>query len=75
MLTRLQVNREKQEQENDKVRETIKYLRDENSDVTSQNNQQKEQFMEQIHELENKLTEYRLKFEYAQKQLMQPSNG
>jgi len=75
VLARLHANREKQEQENDKVRETIKYLRDENTEVTSQNNQQKEQFMEQIHELENKLTEYRLKFEYAQKQLVQTSNG
>ena len=75
VLARLHANREKQEQENDKVRETIKYLRDENTEITSQNSQQKEQFMDQIHELENKLTEYRLKFEYAQKQLVQTSNG
>jgi len=75
MLTRLQVNREKQEQENDKVRETIKDLRDENSEIVSENNKKQEQYVEQIHELESKLTEYRLKFEYAQKQLMQPSNG
>jgi chromosome segregation ATPase len=75
LSARLQANREKQEQENDKVRETIKNLRDENSEVTTVHNEQKSQFVEQINELENKLTEYRLKFGYAQKQLMESGNS
>ncbi len=69
VLKRLNANREKQEKENDQVRETIKYLRDENSELITQYNQSKEQYLEQIHDLESQLTEYRLKFEYAQKQL------
>lgn len=69
ILNRFNANREKQEKDNDQVRETIKYLRDENSEMITQHNEKKEQFLEQIHELESKLTEYRLKFEYAQKQL------
>lgn len=73
LLHRFNTNRDKQEKENDQVRETIKYLRDENSDMITQHNEKKEQFLEQIHELESKLTEYRLKFEYAQKQLTQHS--
>ena len=73
ILNRFNSNREKQEKDNDQVRETIKYLRDENSDMITQYNVKKEQFLEQIHELESKLTEYRLKFEYAQKQLTQNS--
>lgn len=73
ILNRFNANREKQEKDNDKVRETIKYLRDENNDMITQNNKQKEGFIEKISELEHKLTEYRLKFEYAQKQLTQDS--
>jgi len=69
ILNRFNASREKQEKDNDQVRETIKYLRDENSEMITQHNEKKEQFLEQIHELESKLTEYRLKFEYAQKQL------
>jgi len=71
ILNRFNANRDKQEKDNDQVRETIKYLRDENSEMITQHNDKKEQFLEQIHELESKLTEYRLKFEYAQKQLTQ----
>ncbi len=73
VLNRFNTNREKQEKDNDQVRETIKYLRDENSEMITQLFTQKEDFMEQIQELESKLTEYRLKFEYAQKQLSQNS--
>ena len=69
ILQRFNSNREKQETENNKVRETIKFLRDENHQLISDNNEQKIQFTDQAYELENKLTEYRLKFEYAQKQL------
>ena len=39
--------------------------------MITQHNEHKEQLMEQINDLEIKLTEYRLKFEYAQKQLTQ----
>lgn len=73
VLNRFNANRAKQEKDNDQVRETIKYLRDENSEMISQYNNKKAQFLEQIHELESKLTEYRLKFEYAQKQLTKNS--
>lgn len=73
ILNRFNTNREKQEKDNDQVRETIKYLRDENNDMITQNNSQKENYIEQINELDHKLTEYRLKFEYAQKQLIQNS--
>ena len=73
ILNRFNANREKQEKDNDQIRETIKYLRDENNDMITQNNIQKEGFIEKISELEHKLTEYRLKFEYAQKQLTQNS--
>ena len=69
ILNRFNSNRDKQEQENDKVRETIKFLRDENHDLIGANGEQAAKFTEEIHELEHKLTEYRLKFEYAQKQL------
>ncbi len=69
ILNRFNSNREKQEVENDKVRETIKFLRDENHQLISDNSEQKSQFNVQTNELEHKLTEYRLKFEYAQKQL------
>ncbi len=73
ILNRFNANRDKQEKDNNKVRETIKYLRDENNDMINQNNTQKEELTERIGELEHKLTEYRLKFEYAQKQLTQNS--
>ena len=73
LLNRFNTNREKQEKDNDQVRETIKYLRDENNDMITQNNRQEEVFIEKISELEYKLTEYRLKFEYAQKQLIEKS--
>ena len=53
--------------EYNKARETIKYLRDENSELNRKLDQQ-------INELEDKLTEYRLRFEYAQKQLTKLSN-
>jgi hypothetical protein len=70
ILNRFNSNRDKQEVENDKVRETIKFLRDENHQLISDNGEQKAQFSDQTNELEHKLTEYRLKFEYAQKQLI-----
>ena len=69
ILNRFNSNRDKQEVENDKVRKTIKFLRDENHQLISDNSEQKSQFNDQTNELEHKLTEYRLKFEYAQKQL------
>lgn len=69
ILQRFNANREKQEQDNEKVRETIKFLRDENHDLLSAHAEQNTQLTEKINELEHKLTEYRLKFEYAQKQL------
>jgi len=59
---RTEVNRDKQELAYNKARETIKYLRDENTELNKQLEQQ-------VAELETQLTEYRLRFEYAQKQL------
>jgi len=59
---RAEVNRNKQELEYNKARETIKYLRDENTELNKQLEQQ-------VADLETQLTEYRLRFEYAQKQL------
>jgi len=73
ILNRFNANREKQEKDNNKVRETIKYLRDENNEMINQINEHKEEAIEKINALEHKLTEYRLKFEYAQKQLTQNS--
>ena len=58
----VQESKNKQEREYNKARETIKYLRDENTELNSKLEQQ-------VNELEDKLTEYRLRFEYAQKQL------
>lgn len=55
-------NKDKQEVEYNKARETIKYLRDENTELNRRLDQQ-------VNELEDKLTEYRLRFEYAQKEL------
>jgi len=69
ILKRFNTNRDKQEQENNQVRETIKFLRDENHELTSAIEVQKTESTEKVSELELKLTEYRLKFEYAQKQL------
>jgi len=57
-----QENKEKQEVQYNKARETIKYLRDENTELNRKLDQQ-------VNELEDKLTEYRLRFDYAQKQL------
>ena len=59
---RFETGREKQEIEYNKARETIKYLRDENNDLNTKLEQQ-------VTELQDKLTEYRLRFEYAQKEL------
>jgi len=59
---RVGISREKQELEYSKARETIKYLRDENTELNTKLEQQ-------VSELEDKLREYRLRFEYAQKQL------
>jgi len=70
ILLRFNSNRDKQEIENDKVRETIKFLRDENHQLISDSVDQKAEFTDKLSDVEHKLTEYRLKFEYAQKQLM-----
>ncbi len=48
--------------DSDQAREMIKNLRDENHEITTK-------FEQRIGELEDKLTEYRLRFEYAQRQL------
>ena len=61
-----------QNKEIEQMRETAQQLRDENAKLNRQNNEQNAQSLEQIYDLESKLTEYRLKFEYAQKQLTQP---
>jgi hypothetical protein len=70
ILQRFNSNRDRQEVENNKVRETIKFLRDENHQLISDSVDQKAEFTDKLSEVEHKLTEYRLKFEYAQKQLM-----
>lgn len=59
---RVQESKGKQELEYNKARETIKYLRDENTELNRK-------LVQEVSELEDKLTEYRLRFEYAQKQL------
>ncbi|WP_057829955.1 hypothetical protein [Colwellia sp. TT2012] len=69
ILKRFNSNRDKQELENNKVRETIKFLRDENHDLLGANTEQATKFTDELNVAEYKLTEYRLKFEYAQKQL------
>ncbi len=69
ILERFNSNREKQEIENTKVRETIKFLRDENHELLTANSAETTKYTDKINELEHKITEYRLKFEYAQKQL------
>ena len=61
---RLQSAKDKFEQDNNNTRETIKYLRDENMALNTK-------LEEEVSELEDKLREYRLRFEYAQKQLEQ----
>ncbi len=62
-----QENKDKQESEYNKARETIKYLRDENSELNRK-------LEHQVNELEDKIREYRLRFEYAQKELTKLSN-
>lgn len=52
-------------QVNNKACETIKYLSEENSELNHKLEQQ-------INELEDKLTEYRLRFQYAEKQFTKP---
>ncbi|MFT7431512.1 MAG: hypothetical protein ACI971_001978 [Colwellia sp.] len=47
--------------EYNKARETIKYFRDENTELNLKLEQQ-------VNTLKDKLTEYRLRFDYAQKQ-------
>jgi len=69
ILQRFTTSREKQEKDNDQVRETIKYLRDENSNLINEHNEASTNYTDKINDLEHKLIEYRLKFEYAQKQL------
>jgi chromosome segregation ATPase len=69
ILQRFNSSREKQEKDNDKVRETIKFLRDENHSLLSGQTEEAASLSQTVNELEHKLTEYRLKFEYAQKQL------
>jgi len=59
---RVEANKEKQEAEYNKARDTIKYLRDENLELSAKLDQE-------VSELEDKIREYRLRFEYAQKQL------
>lgn len=59
---RLESNKNKQESEYNQARETIKQLRDENRELNMK-------LDTQVTELEDKLREYRLRFEYAQKQL------
>lgn len=61
-----QETKDKQEVEYNKARETIKYLRDENTELNRK-------LVQQVNDLEDKLTEYRLRFEYAQKQIMKLS--
>jgi hypothetical protein len=48
--------------EHNKIRETIKYLRDENTELNLK-------FEQQANALKDKLSKYRLGFDYAQKQL------
>ena len=62
MQSRVEANKTKQEIEFNKARDTIKYLRDENLELNTKLDQQ-------VSELEDKIREYRLRFEYAQKQL------
>jgi chromosome segregation ATPase len=61
VINRINTHREKSESDHNKARETIKYLRDENFELTTTHEQK-------VSELEDKLTESRLKFKYAQKQ-------
>ena len=61
-VLRVEANKTKQEAEFNKARDTIKYLRDENLELNTKLDQQ-------VSELEDKIREYRLRFEYAQKQL------
>ncbi|WNC72457.1 hypothetical protein RGQ13_00350 [Thalassotalea psychrophila] len=54
--------RSRQDSSDDQIRNTLKALRDENHEL-------KRQLNDEVAEMESKLTEYRLKFEYAQKQI------
>lgn len=55
-----EAKQEKKEDDYSKARDTIKYLRDENLELNTRLEQE-------VGELEEKVTEYRLRFEYAQK--------
>lgn len=57
-----QAKKQQQETEYAKARETIKYLRDENQELSAK-------YTQTVNELEQQVTEYRLRFEYAQKEL------
>ncbi|MGB0938519.1 MAG: hypothetical protein ACPGTQ_13745 [Colwellia sp.] len=70
-LSRFSLAKEKQEQENTLVRDTIKNLRHENNELKEQKSKESTELSEQVSLLEQKITEYRLRFEYAQKQITQ----
>lgn len=70
-LSRFSLAKEKQEQENTLVRDTIKNLRHENNELKEQKSKESTELSDQVSLLEQKITEYRLKFEYAQKQITQ----
>ena len=70
-LSRTSIAKEKQERENSLVRDTIKSLRHENNELRAQKSVESNELTEQVSLLEQKITEYRLKFEYAQKQITQ----
>lgn len=61
-VKRLTNYREKHQGDHDKARDTIKYLRDENHELSAKHAQE-------VSDLEDKIREFRLRFEYAQKQL------
>jgi hypothetical protein len=71
VLKRFSLAKEKQEQENTLVRDTIKNLRHENNELKAKKSSESDELAEQVNLLEQKMTEYRLKFEYAQKQITQ----
>lgn len=52
----------RQDSSDDQIRTALKQLRDENHEL-------KQRLKEEVAELQDNLTEYRLKFEYAQKQI------
>jgi chromosome segregation ATPase len=59
---RFHAKQERQEVDYNKARETIKYLRDENLELNTKLEQE-------VAALEEKVTEYRLRFEYAQQHI------